>query len=146
MSQFLYQKIIPFSPEEVFSIFREQFYKTFPKANRKKPIGAKAQRDAKGVQGYVFQLQLEVTDYCENKIYEITTHASNKQHYSSRYELTPTDDGGTLLVLKESIITPGFFGTTNALLTQIFFKGRAKRKAERLFQSIQSELENHREK
>lgn len=140
MAQFILNKIFPYSATEVFAIFRDQFKQTFPQADILNPIGACAERDAAGVQGYTFHLSTQITDYEENKVYELTTRSSNKQIYVTRYELNPLKDGSTLLELSEEIATPGFFGSTNAILTQIIFKKRARKKAERLFQSIETEL------
>ena len=140
MSQYILKKVFPYSTTEVFAVFHDQFKQTFPLANILKPIGACAERDAAGVQGYTFHLSMQITDYEENRVYELTTRSSNKQIYVTRYELTPLEDGSTLLALGEEITTPGFFGSANAILTQIFFKKRARKKAERLFQSIETEL------
>jgi len=103
-------------------------------------LGATASREVTGIGGNTFRLDLEISDYQENEVYEVTTFASNRQSYVTRYELNPTKDGKTLLRLTEQITTPGFFGSGNAILTQIFFKRKARQKAERLFQAIETEL------
>jgi len=141
MSQFHHQKVLPYPPEIIFTIFKEQIRKAFPKVKLSNPIGARAEKDAKGVSGYSFHLNLEITDYKNNELYELTTHASNQQEYVSRYELKPINKGETLLSLDEKITTPGIFGAANALLTGVIFKGRAMRKAQGLFESIETELE-----
>jgi len=140
MSHFQHQKTLPYPPEKVFKVFKRQMFKTFPSANRSNPLGAKSERDSKGIQGYTFHLEQEITDYQENRIYEVTTHASNHQVFVSRYELKNGEGDNTLLVLEEWITTPGFFGNINTLLTQLLFKGRAQKKAYTLFQSIESEI------
>lgn len=104
------------------------------------PLGATTEREAPGAGGYTFRLSMQISDYRENDVYELTTQASNRQTFITRYELFSTEDGSTRLVLTEKNTTPGYFGSGNALLTQIFFQRKARKKAERLFHAIENEL------
>jgi hypothetical protein len=140
MSQFQYEHSFAHSPEKIFAIFCKQFQQTFPQGNIKAPLGVSVSREASGIGGNTFRLELEISDYRENEVYEVSTYASNRQSYITRYELIPAEEGKTLMRLTEKITTPGFFGSGNAILTQIFFKRKAKQKAERLFQAIENEL------
>jgi hypothetical protein len=139
-TQFQYEKKFTHPPGAVFAIFKREFQKTFPNGDVNTPLGSTAEREAPGAGGYTFRLDMEITDYLENQVYELTTHASNSQIYITRYELFPSEDGNTRLVLTEKNTTPGFFGSGNALVTLIFFKQKARKKAERLFQAIENEL------
>lgn len=140
MSQFQYEQSFAYSPKKIFDIFRKQFLETFPQGDINAPLGASTSRESTGVGGNTFRLELEITDYRENEVYEVTTYASNRQSYVTRYELSPMIDGKTRLRLTEKNTTPGFFGSGNAILTQILFKRKARKKAERLFQAIENEL------
>lgn len=140
MTKYQFQHIFSNPPEQIFAIFRKQLCDTFPSVDLSNPIGTTNQKETRGVQGYTFLLDLEISDYKENEIYEITTHASNKQSYISRYELHSLPEDKTQLVLIEENTTPGFWGNANALITKIFFKKQGDRKAERLFQGIEAEL------
>ncbi len=144
MAQFIYEQILPYPPKEVFTIFREQLIKTFPNVNPSKAIGATAEKDTKGISGYTFQLNLEITNYQENEIYELTTHASNKQEFVSRYDFAAVGPNNTRLTLTETNTTPGFFGSANAIMASIIFKKRAKQKANKVFLSITDELEKRK--
>jgi hypothetical protein len=140
MTNYQFQHIFSYPPERVFAIFRKQIRETFPSVNLSNPIGTATEKKAKGVQGYTFILQLEISDYKENEAYELTTHASNRQSYVSRYELQPLPENKTQLVLTEENTTPGFWGNANTLLSKMLYKKWANRKAEHLFQGIESEL------
>ena len=117
---------------------------TFSGVDSTNPIGAKAEKTITGVSGYKFRLNIEVTDYRENEIYEITSRASNDQEFVSRYELFRLGDNKTRLVFSETNITEGFFGSANAVLTSIFFKKRARKKIEKIVRSIIDELEKRK--
>lgn len=140
LSQFQYEKTFSHSPSEVFAIFRQQFEQTFPESDTAHPLGAIVEREAPGAGGYTFRLSMKISDYRKDEVYELTTHASNRQTFVTRYELFPTRDGNTRLVLMEKNTSPGFFGSGNAILAQFFFKRKARKKAERIFQAIENEL------
>ena len=144
MSQFIYEQILPYPPKEVFTIFRDQLLKTFPDVNLSKVSGATAGKDTKGISGYTFHLNLEITDYRENEVYELTTHASNRQEFVSRYDFAAVVPNKTRLTLTETNTTSGFFGIANAIVTSIIFKKRATQKAEKIFLSITDELEKRK--
>ena len=144
MAQFNFENIIPYSPNEIFDVFREQMLQTFPDADSANPIGAKAEKTTTGISGYKFLLNIEITDYRENEIYEITSRASNKQEFISRYELKNLDDNKTRLVFTETNITEGFFGSANAVLTSLVFRNRARKKIEKIIVSLVNELEKRK--
>ena len=74
MAEFRYEKIIPYPQEKVFQIFKKQFHETFPEGDIQRAIGTKTHREAKGVGGQTFGLDLHITDCEENCDYEMTTH------------------------------------------------------------------------
>lgn len=139
-AKFQHEKIITHTPSDVFAIFKREFQKTFPEGDVNHPLGAITEREAPGAGGNIFRLSMHISDYREEEVYELTTQASNRQTFITRYELFPAEGGNTRLVLTEKNTTPGFFGSGNALLTQIIFKRKASKKAERLFQAIENEL------
>ena len=144
MAQFNFEDSIPYSANEIFDIFREQMLQTFPGVDPANPVGAKAEKIANGVSGYRFNLNLEITDYRESEIYEIKTHASNKQEFISRYEFKALDENNTQIIFSETNITEGFFGSANAVLTSMLFKNRARKKIEKIIRSLAAELEKRK--
>jgi len=144
MAQFNFEQILPYPPKKVFNIFREQMLQSFPGVNLNNPLGAKAEKTTTGVSGYKFHLNIEITDYQENEIYEITSRASNKQEFVSRYKFMPEGDKNTRLNFSETNTTPGFFGNANAILSSILFKNRARKKIEKIVLSIVGELEKRK--
>lgn len=144
MAQFNFESIIPYSSKEIFDIFHEQMLQTFPGIDPANPIGAKAEKTTTGVSGYKFHMDIEVTDYRENEVYEITSCASNKQEFISRYEFENLDDNKTRLVFSETNMTKGFFGSANAVLTSLIFNKRARNKIEKIIRSLVDELEKRK--
>ncbi|MGL5067317.1 MAG: DUF3284 domain-containing protein [Sarcina sp.] len=138
---------INYSAKEIFKIFKKMIKQDFPRFNEKDAIGTSTKKTighyaTKSAEAYV-----EITDYKENEVYEITTVTSKTQTtFVSRYELEVVDANTTILTLQEHQAGEGFFVAINYFVQTMFFKNRFKTRFSFLKQALEIELANQKER
>ncbi|MGL5634073.1 MAG: DUF3284 domain-containing protein [Sarcina sp.] len=127
--------------KEIFKVFKKQIKQDFPKFNEKEAIGTSTKKKIGHYATKTAEAFIEITDYKEDEVYEITTTTSQKSiTFYSRYTLEEIDANTTRLTLEESQAGYGFFVTINHAVQSIFFKKRIKQRFSFLIQSLESEI------
>ncbi|WP_297519686.1 DUF3284 domain-containing protein [uncultured Clostridium sp.] len=138
---------INYSAKDIFKIFKKMIKQDFPRFNEKEAIGTSTKKTighytTKSAEAYV-----EISDYKENAVYEITTITSKTQTtFVSRYELEVIDENTTLLSLNEYQIGEGFFVAVNTFVQTMFFKNRFKTRFSYLKQGLEAALVEEKER
>lgn len=139
--------VVEYSDKEIFKVFKKMIKQDFPRFNEKDPVGTSVKKKIGSYSTKSAEAYIEITDYKENEVYEITTVTSKTQTtFISRYTLTPVEDGKTLFTLEQSQAGDGFFVTLNHFIQSIFFKGRIKKRFSFLLQGLDNEITAMRER
>ncbi|MEG1004283.1 MAG: DUF3284 domain-containing protein, partial [Clostridium sp.] len=89
-------------------------------------------------------MNVEITDYKENELYQITS-VRNKLAFVSTYKFERIDDNKCIFGLEESDSTAGIFKGLNAILQNFLFKKRITKRFQFLIQGLEYEMKNYRE-
>ncbi|MEG1482123.1 DUF3284 domain-containing protein [Clostridium sp.] len=130
--------------EEVFKVFMRSAKKDFPKFNEKNPIGTSVTKKGGAYAGKSVDMNVEITDYKENELYQITS-VRNKLAFVSTYKFERIDDNKCIFGLEESDSTAGIFKGLNAILQNFLFKKRITKRFQFLIQGLEYEMKNYRE-
>ena len=130
--------------EEVFKVFMRAAKRDFPKFDDKNPIGASVTKKGGAYAGKSVDMNVEVTDYKQNELYQITS-VRNKLSFVSTYKFKKIDDNKCLFTLEESDSTAGIFKGINSMLQNLLFKSRIKKRFAFLVSGLEAEMKNYRE-
>lgn len=143
LSTFKNKAILDYPVNEVFDIFKETAKRDFPKFNEKNPIGVYVDRKVGTYSVKEGKMRVEITDYKEKEIYEITSK-QGKSEYKSRYEFSTVNENKTKLLLTENNYSEGALHIINAIIAAMFFRGRVKKRFRFLVQELEKQIEiNH---
>lgn len=137
--------ILNYPVEEVFKVFIRTAKRDFPKFNEQNPVGCKVKKKIGAYSVQSATVEIEITNYKVNKIYQIRT-SSDKVVYLSTYEFGIIDDNTTRVTLIEDDQKEGVFAGLNAVIQNLAFKGRVKRRFMIFAEGLERELETHRAK
>lgn len=140
LSTFKNEAILDYPVNQVFIIFKHTAKRDFPKFNEKNPTGVYVDRKVGTYSTKEGRMRVEITNYKENEIYEITS-TQGKKAYKSRYEFLPIDEEKTKLLLTEYNYTEGALHLINSLIAAIFFKGRVKKRFKFLVKELEKQIE-----
>lgn len=135
--------VLNYPVDEVFRVFIRTAKRDFPKFNENNPIGCKVTKKIGAYSVQSATVQIEITDYKKNELYQIQS-VGDRVVYTSTYEFEVFDENSTRLTLTEEDKKAGFFPWFNALIQNIAFKGRVKRRFALFAEGLERELENHR--
>lgn len=138
---------INYPAKEIFKIFKKMIKQDFPRFNEKEAIGTSTKKTIGQYTTKSAEAYIEITDYKENEVYEITTVTSKtKATFISRYELEAVDDNTTRLSLHEHQGGEGFFISINYMVQKMFFKKRFTTRFSYFVKGLENELEQERER
>ncbi|WP_297435728.1 DUF3284 domain-containing protein [uncultured Clostridium sp.] len=138
---------VNYSAKEIFKIFKKMIKQDFPRFDEKNPLGTDTNKKIGHHSTKSAEANVEITDYIENEVYEITTVTLKTQiTFVSRYTLTVIDENTTLFTLEQSQNAPGFFMNVNHIVQSIFYKGRIKKRFDFLLQGLDNEIAEMRER
>lgn len=137
--------ILNYPVEEVFKVFIRTAKRDFPKFNEQNPVGCKVKKKIGAYSVQSATVEIEITNYKVNEIYQIRT-SSDKVVYLSTYEFGIIDDNTTRVTLIEDDQKEGVFAGLNAVIQNLAFKGRVKRRFMIFAEGLERELETHRAK
>ncbi|MGL4450782.1 MAG: DUF3284 domain-containing protein [Sarcina sp.] len=138
---------INYPAKEIFKIFKKMMKQDFPRFNEKDAIGTSTKKTIGQYTTKTAEAYIEITDYKENELYEITTVTSKTQAtFISRYELEVVDENTTLLSLHEHQGGEGFFVSINYMVQKMFFKKRFSTRFGYFVKALEAELEQERER
>lgn len=136
---------LKYSRKEIFKIFKKQAKQDFPRFNSKEAKGTSTTKNIGYYANRSTKAYIEITDYIEDEIYEVTTTTSKTNiTYISRYTLEEIDENTTRLILEESQAGTGTFDTFNHIIQAIFFKGRIKKRFNFMIQALENEIQQMR--
>lgn len=137
--------VVDYPVEEVFKAFIRSAKRDFPKFNEKNPIGCSVTKQVGTYSAKTGTLNIEITDYKLNELYQITS-VRDKMMYISTYQFERVDENSTQIILEETEETPGAFQLVNTIIQKVCFKGTVKRRFGVFVNSLEQEVERHREK
>ena len=138
---------INYPAKEIFKIFKKMMKQDFPRFNEKDAIGTSTRKTIGQYTTKSAEAYIEITDYKENEVYEITTVTSKtKVTFISRYELEVIDENTTRLSLHEHQGGEGFFLSFNYMIQKMFFKKRFTTRFSYFIKGLENELEQERER
>lgn len=137
--------VINYPIEKVFNIFIRSAKKDFPKFNESNPIGCKVVKKVGSYSAQSAKLEVEITDYKKNELYEIKSSSPNS-NYISRYSFESVDENSTRITLLEDEVSKGFVPWFNVIVQNLAFKGRVKRRFEVFIEGLSREVEVFDEK
>ena len=137
--------ILNYPVNEVFTVFIRVAKRDFPKFNENNAIGCKVIKNVGAYSVKSAKLEVEITDFKKDEIYQITSKGSSVI-YISRYKFEELSEDSTRLTLFEEDKKVGFFPWFNAIIQTIAFKGRVRRRFEIFAEGLETELKLHREK
>ncbi|MGL4990446.1 MAG: DUF3284 domain-containing protein [Sarcina sp.] len=139
--------VVDYSNIEIFKVIKKMIRQDFPRFNEKNPIGTSVTKQIGSYSTKTAEAYVEITDYKENELYEITTVTSKGRiTYVSKYILTPLEDGKTEFTLEQTQGGPGIFTTLNHMLQSFLYKGRIKKRFDYLLQGLDAEIKAMRER
>jgi hypothetical protein len=142
MSKYINEKVINYPVREVFKIFKTTAKRDFTKFDEKNPVGSKVQRQVGGYANKAAKMEIEVTAYKPNELYEIkSTHGMRE--YTSRYELYPVGEDKTRIVQIESAESAYSIKFINAILAVLFFNRKVRKRFNTLVEGLEVEIENN---
>lgn len=138
---------INYPAKEIFKIFKKMMKQDFPRFNEKDAIGTSTRKTIGQYTTKSAEAYIEITDYKENEVYEITTVTSKtKVTFISRYELEVIDENTTRLSLHEHQGGEGFFLSFNYMIQKMFFKKRFTTRFSYFIKGLENELLQERER
>lgn len=138
---------VNYSAKEIFKVFKKMIKQDFPRFNEKEPIGTSVKKQIGSYSTKSAEAYVEITDYKENEVYEITTVTSKTQvTFVSRYVLTPISEDKTLFTLEQTQAGTGFFITVNHIIQSIFYKKRVQRRFDALLEGLDTEITTMRDR
>lgn len=130
-----------YSASDIFKLFNKMAKQDFPRFNPKEALGCSTKKTIGHYAGRQAEAYVEITDYIDQKVYEVTTiTSSTKLTFVSRYSLEKIDDNTTILTCEETQSGTGFFDTMNHTIQAIFFKKRIGKRFNLLVQSLEYSL------
>lgn len=140
MATYKNQDILDYPAKEIFKVFKLTAKRDFPKFNENRPIGVSVERKVGAYSLKTATMLIEITDYKNNEVYEITS-SHNSTTYKSRYEFFALEDNKTKLVLTESQYSAGIANIINVVVASIFFRGRVKKRFNHLINTLKNQIE-----
>ena len=137
--------VLNYPVDEVFKVFIRVAKRDFPKFNENNPIGCKVIKNVGAYSAKSAKLEVEITDFKKNEIYQITSKGSSAV-YVSTYKFEELSDESTRVTLVEEDRKKGFFPWFNSIIQTIAFKGRVRRRFGIFAEGLEREVKSHREK
>ena len=137
--------VLNYPVDEVFKVFIRVAKRDFPKFNENNPIGCKVVKNAGAYSAQSAKLEVEITGFKKNEIYQITSKGSSAV-YISTYKFESLSEESTRVTLVEEDKKEGFFPWFNTIIQTIAFKGRVRRRFEMFAEGLEAEVKSHREK
>ena len=140
MGQYKIKTVVDYPLERVFKVFIDLNKREIPKFNDKNPIGCSNKRTIKYVAKQKIEMNILVTDYKKNELYEVT-NSIGEDKYVSRYVFTELDSNSTEISLCEIQKARGFTSKITLLIQKISAKKKLKNKLNNLKEILEKELE-----
>ncbi len=137
--------VINYPVEKVFNVFIRSAKKDFPKFNENNPIGCKVVKKVGSYSAQSANLEVEITGFVKNELYEIKSSSSNSV-YTSKYSFHKVDENSTRITLVEDDVSKGFIPWFNVLIQNFVFKGRVKKRFSFFIEGLLREIEVFDEK
>ena len=135
---------INYPVEEVFDVFIKAAKREFKNFNEEEPIGSKIVKNISSA-GRPMECTVEITDYIENKKYQITT-SNNLSSCVSTYTFTQRKEGYTLVSFEETQSGKGMMDALTLMLVRFAafkqFKKRFAAQIENLENQLRQKEEN----
>lgn len=145
MSKFTVSTIVAYPLEEVFSNFIKLAKEPFNKFNENNPVGAKSKRLVRKTKTGDLYMEIDVTDYIKNEVYETrTVFLSSK--YTGRYEFKDLGDDCTEILLIESQNLYGIMNKIGFLFQSLTAKKKVKKKLDNTVQALEDKIIKERNK
>ncbi len=140
MATYKNEAVVNYNVEKVFKLFYKTAKRDFKKFKEETAVGTNTGRQVGAYSGKKEHMQIEITAYEKNKVYEITSYKRGVS-FISRYELEKVDEDKTKLKHIESDDTKGIFGLINNLLAILFLRRKAKKRFDIFIKGMNSQLE-----
>lgn len=145
MSKIKATKTFDYSVEEVFNGFIKITKREFPKFNEKNPVGIKQSRVIKDNGSTQIKMNMEITKFEKNKVYEITSKI-HSDIYISRYTFIKIDEEKSKVMLEEEQHTKNFISKVGVMLQSFSGASKTKQKIARMEIGVKEEIELLRSK
>lgn len=139
MANFKNEAVIDYPVKDVFKVILKAAKRDFSNFNKDKAIGTKITKSVGAYSNKTGTMEIEITDFKENEVYEITSSQGLKV-IRSKYSFEPVEGNKTRFILEESENSTGFISGINSLIVGVIFKKRIKRRFSFLIKGLEAEL------
>ncbi len=135
---------INYPVEEVFNVFIKAAKREFKDFDEENPIGSKIVKNITSAGPKPMECTVEITDYIENKKYEITT--SNKlSSCVSTYTFTQKKEGYTVVSFEESQSGKGMMDAFTLMLVRFAATRQFKKRFAAQIENLENQLKQKEE-
>jgi hypothetical protein len=134
--------VLNYPVEDVFRIFIKNAKRDFSDFNEENPKGCKLEKNINTEAKTPTRVTVEITEYEENKKYQITTTANNTKCIST-YNFKSQKDGSTKIVFEEEQISDKFFGYAILMIQRYMARRNFKAKYKNIIDGLDNELKTY---